>query len=134
MAHFAKVKDGVVTQVIVAEPEFFDTFVDSEPGEWIKTSYNVRGGVYYDPATNAPAADQSVIADDEARGRKNYAGIGFTYDRDRDAFIPPQPFASWTLNETSCLWEAPVAYPDDGQIYRWDEDTTAWVVVEDQTQ
>jgi hypothetical protein len=129
MAHFAKVKDGVVTQVIVAEPEFFDTFVDSEPGEWIKTSYNVRGGVYFDPETNEPAADQSVIADDEARQRKNYAGIGFTYDRTRDAFIPPQPFASWTLNETSCLWEAPVAYPDDDKMYRWDEDTTNWVEV-----
>jgi hypothetical protein len=132
MAHFAKVKDGVVTQVIVAEPEFFDTFVDSEPGEWIKTSYNVRGGVYHDPETNEPVADQSVINDDEGRMRKNYAGIGFTYDRDRDAFIPPQPFASWTLNETSCLWEAPVAYPEDGEMYRWDEETTNWVVVEEQ--
>ena len=131
MAHFAKVKDGVVTQVIVAEPEFFDTFVDSEPGEWIKTSYNVRGGVYHDPETNEPVADQSVINDDEGRMRKNYAGIGFTYDRDKDAFIPPQPFASWALNETSCLWEAPVAYPEDGQMYRWDEDTTNWVVVEE---
>jgi hypothetical protein len=131
MAHFAKVQDGVVTQVIVAEPEFFDTFVDSEPGEWIKTSYNMRGGVYHDPATNEPAADQSVIADDEARGRKNYAGIGFTYDRDKDAFIPPQPFASWVLDDTTCLWEAPVEYPSDGQMYRWDEDTTSWVVIEE---
>lgn len=131
MAHYAKVKDGVVTQVIVAEPEFFDTFVDTEPGEWLKTSYNMRGGVYYDPETNEPAADQSVVDADEGRKRKNYAGIGFTYDRALDAFIPPQPFASWTLNETSCLWEAPVAYPDDGQMYKWDEATTAWVVVEE---
>ena len=130
MAHFAKVVDGTVTKVIVAEPEFFDTFVDSSPGAWIKTSYNMRGGVYHDPATNEPAADQSVIADDEARGRKNYAGIGFTYDATRDAFIPPQPFSSWTLNETSCLWEPPVPYPNDGALYQWDEDTTNWVAVE----
>lgn len=132
MAHFAKVQDGVVTQVIVAEPEFFDTFVDSTPGEWIKTSYNMRGGVYYDPATNEPAADQSVIADDEARGRKNYAGIGFTYDRGRDAFIPPQPFASWVLNDESCLWEAPTPYPTDGNHYEWDEENTTWQQVIDQ--
>lgn len=129
MAHYAKVKDGVVTQVIVAEPEFFDTFVDTEPGEWLKTSYNIRGGVYFDPETNEAAADQSVITGDEGRERKNYAGIGFTYDRDRNAFIPPQPFASWTLNDTSCLWEAPVAYPTDGEMYTWNEDTTSWDVV-----
>jgi hypothetical protein len=124
MAHYAKVKDGVVTQVIVAEAEFFDTFVDNEPGEWIQTSYNTRGGVHYNPETNEP--------DDGTPLRKNYAGIGFTYDRDRDAFIPPQPFASWTLNDTSCLWEAPVEYPTDGQMYQWDEDTANWVVVEEQ--
>lgn len=127
MAHYAKVKDGVVTQVIVAEPEFFDTFVDNEPGEWIQTSYNTRGGQHYDPETGE--------VDDGVALRKNYAGIGFTYDRDRDAFIPPQPFASWTLNDDSCLWECPVAYPDDGEMYTWDEDayqadnTTGWVQV-----
>jgi hypothetical protein len=129
MTHFAKVQNGIVTRVIVAEPEFFDTFVDDSPGRWIKTSYNMRGGVYYDPATNEPAADQSVIEGDEARGRKNYAGIGYTYDATRDAFIPPQPFASWTLNEDSCLWEAPVPYPDDDKMYQWDEDTTNWIEV-----
>ncbi len=129
MAHFAKVQDGIVTRVIVAEPEFFDTFVDDSPGKWIKTSYNMRGGVYYDPATNEPAADQSVIEGDEARGRKNYAGIGYTYDATRDAFIPPQSFASWTLNEDTCLWEAPVPYPDDDKMYQWDEDTTNWIEV-----
>ena len=129
MAHFAKVQNGIVTRVIVAEPEFFDTFVDDSPGKWIKTSYNMRGGVYYDPATGEPAADQSVIADDEARGRKNYAGKGYTYDATRDAFIPPQPYASWTLNEDTCLWDAPVAYPTDGKMYTWDEETTNWVEV-----
>ena len=121
MAHYAKVKDGVVTQVIVAEPEFFDTFVDNEPGEWIQTSYNTRGGVHYDPETGEP--------DDGTPLRKNYAGIGFTYDVSKDAFIPPQPYDSWTLDDDTCLWEAPVAYPDDGLSYRWDEDTTNWVEI-----
>jgi hypothetical protein len=123
MAHYAKVKDGVVTQVIVAEADFFDTFVDTEPGEWIQTSYNTRGGVHYNPETNEPDGGTPL--------RKNYAGIGFTYDRDKDAFIPPQPFASWTLNDTTCLWDAPVEYPSDGQMYTWDEDTTSWVVIEE---
>jgi hypothetical protein len=113
MAHFAKVNNGIVEQVIVAEPEFFDTFVDSSPGQWIQTSYNTHGGVH--TLGGAPL-------------RKNYAGIGFTYDATKDAFIPPKPYASWTLNEDSCLWEAPVAYPDDGENYVWDEPTTAWVL------
>ena len=135
MGHYAKVQDGVVTQVIVAEPEFFDSFVDTSPGKWIKTSYNMRGGVYYDPNTNQPAEDQSVINEDEARLRKNYAGIGYTYDRDRDAFIPPKPYDSWVLNEDTCLWDPPVPYPDDGNDYTWDEETTSWVVAEtDETQ
>jgi hypothetical protein len=131
MAHFAKVQDGIVTKVIVAEPEFFDTFVDSSPGTWIQTSYNTRGGVHYQPDTNEPSADQSKAL------RKNYAGIGFTYDATRDAFIPPQPFASWTLNETTCLWEAPVPMPEDAGtgeppiMYRWDEETTNWVLIEE---
>jgi hypothetical protein len=130
MAHYVKVVDGTVVNGIVAEPEFFDTFVDSSPGEWIKTSYNMLGGVYYDPATGEPHADQAgMIAADEGRQRKNYAGIGYTYDRTRNAFIPPKPFASWTLNEDSCLWEPPVALPTDGKVYRWDEETTNWVEV-----
>jgi hypothetical protein len=123
MAHFAKVNNGIVEQVIVAEPEFFDTFVDNSPGQWIQTSYNTRGGKHYDPETGELSADQSKAL------RKNYAGIGFTYDAAKDAFIPPKPFNSWLLDEDSCLWEAPVAMPDDGKMYRWDEDTTAWVEV-----
>ena len=111
MAHFAKVVDGKVSQVIVAEPEFFQTFVDSSPGEWIQTSYNTHGGVHATGGTPL---------------RKNYAGIGFTYDRTRDAFIPPQPFASWTLNEQTCLWNAPVAMPTDGKRYEWDEAKKQW--------
>jgi len=114
MAHFAKVVDGKVSQVIVAEKEFFDTFVDSSPGEWIQTSYNTHGGVHATGGTPL---------------RKNYAGIGFTYDRTRDAFIPPQPFASWTLDDNTCLWNAPVAMPTDGQLYNWDEAAVSWVAV-----
>ena len=119
MAHFAKVVDGIVTQVIVAEPEFFDTFVDSSPGQWIQTSYNTRGGVHYNPETGEP--------DNGTALRKNYAGIGFSYDSTRDAFIPLQPYPSWALNESTCLWEAPIAYPDDGNIYYWDEDQQNWI-------
>lgn len=88
MGHFAKVCDGIVTQVIVAEPKFFDTFVDSSPGEWIQTSYNTYGGQH-----------------PEGRPlRKNYAGIGFTYDRERDAFIPSKPEGDYALDEETCLW------------------------------
>jgi hypothetical protein len=126
MAHFAKVNNGIVEQVIVAEPEFFDTFVDSSPGQWIQTSYNTRGGVHYDPSTGEPSADQSKAL------RKNYAGLGYSYDAGRDAFIPPKPYASWTLNDDTCLWEAPVAYPTDGGRYTWDESTTTWVEAPDQ--
>jgi hypothetical protein len=122
MAHFAKVNNGIVEQVIVAEPEFFDTFLDSSPGEWIQTSYNTYGGVHYNRETSEP--------DDGTPLRKNYAGIGFTYDREKDAFIPPQPYPSWTLNEDTCLWESPVAYPDDGELYTWNEETQSWDAVE----
>jgi hypothetical protein len=89
MSHFAKVCDGVVVQVIVAEQEFFNTFVDTSPGEWIQTSYNTFGGQH---PNGTPL-------------RKNFAGIGFTYDRVRDAFIPPKPEGDCTLNEDTCLWE-----------------------------
>ena len=111
MSHFAKVVNGIVTQVIVAEPEFFNNFVDTSPGEWVQTSYNTFGGQH---PQNRPL-------------RKNFAGIGYIYDSVRDAFIPPQPFASWTMNEDTCQWDCPVAYPTDGKKYTWDEATTNWV-------
>jgi hypothetical protein len=111
MSHFAKVSNGVVVQVIVAEPEFFQTFVDTSPGEWIQTSYNTRGGVHANGGTPL---------------RKNYAGIGYTYDRTRDAFIPPQPYASWTMDEDTCLWSAPTPMPTEGGPYTWNESTTSW--------
>jgi len=120
MGHFAKIVDGKVTQVIVAEQDFFDTFVDSSPGQWIQTSYNTRGGVHYEPNSDTPSADQAKAL------RKNYAGIGYSYDPVRDAFIPPKPFNSWVLDEQTCLWGAPVAYPTDGKIYEWDESTVSW--------
>jgi hypothetical protein len=78
---------------------------------WKQTSYNTRGGVHLTDGTPL---------------RKNHAGIGYTYDEDKDAFIPPKPFNSWTLNETTCLWEAPVAYPDDDNDYTWNESTQTW--------
>jgi hypothetical protein len=116
MAHYAKVNNGLVEQVIVAEADFFDTFVDSSPGQWIQTSYNTHGGVH----TNG-----------ETPLRKNYAGIGYIYDATRDAFYAPQPYPSWTLNDDSCLWEAPTAMPDDGGLYVWNESTTSWDAVDD---
>lgn len=122
MGHFAKVVDGKVVQVIVAEPEFFDTFVDSSPGTWLQTSYNTRGGVHYLPNSNEPSGQPAL--------RGNYAGIGYTYDQANDVFYAPQPFPSWTLNNTTWTWEAPTPYPTDGKLYTWDEATTSWKVVE----
>ena len=116
MAHYAKVNNGLVEQVIVAEAEFFDTFVDSSPGQWLQTSYNTLGGVHSDGGTPL---------------RKNYAGIGSIYDSTRDAFYAPQPYPSWTLNDDSCVWEAPTAYPDDGVNYVWNESTTSWDAADD---
>ena len=101
MSHFAKVTDGKVTQVIVAEKEFFDTYVDSTPGEWIQTSYNTRGGKHYNPETGELSADQSKAL------RGNYAGIGYIYDRENDVFYAPQPGADWVLNKTTWTWENP---------------------------
>lgn len=124
MSHFAKVLNGVVVNVIVAEPEFFNTFIDNSPGTWIQTSYNTYGGVHYDPFTKEPSLDQSKAL------RKNYASIGYFYDSDRDAFIPPQPFKSWLLNEQSCLWEPPIPMPIDDKKYYWDEETLSWCLIE----
>lgn len=111
MSHFAKVENGVVTQVIVAEKDVIDSGLFGTG--WVQTSYNTHGGHH-----------------PEGRPlRKNYAGVGYRYDFSRDAFIPPKPFPSWALNEDTCLWVAPVAMPSDGKSYRWNEDTTSWVEV-----
>lgn len=114
MAHFAKVENGTVTQVIVAEQDFINSGAVGSPSLWIQTSYNTKGGVHSNGGTPL---------------RKNYAGVGYTYDAGRDAFIPPKPFASWTLNDTTCLWDAPVAMPTDGKVYDWDEESRNWVEV-----
>lgn len=113
MSHFAKVLDGKVTQVIVAEPEFFETFVDTSPGTWIQTSYNTHG--------NSHPEGRPL--------RGNYAGIGYIYDAVNDMFYAPQPYASWILNESTWLWEAPTPMPTDGKRYIWNEETTSWIEV-----
>lgn len=118
MSHFAKIdENNIVVQVIVAEQDFINTGAVGDPTNWIQTSYNTRGGIHY---------GQDGQPDDGVALRKNFAGKGYTYDADRDAFIPPRPFASWSLNEDTCLWDSPVAYPTDGQYYVWNEDTTSW--------
>ena len=121
MSHYAKVVSGTVTQVIVAEADFFNTFVDTSPGDWIQTSYNTRGNVHYGQDGNP---DGGVAL------RGNYAGIGYTYDQGNDVFYAPQPYPSWTISAaTNWLWQAPTPYPTDGKIYTWDEATQSWVEV-----
>lgn len=110
MAHFAKVENGIVTQVIVAEQDYIDTI----DGQWIQTSYNTLGNQHKLGGTPL---------------RKNFAGIGYTYDLGRDAFIPPKPYKSWVLNEDTCLWDAPTPKPQDGKLYNWEEATTSWIEV-----
>ena len=111
MSHFAKVEGGIVTEVLVIEQDVIDTGMFGDPSLWVQTSYNTHGGQH-----------------PEGRSlRKNYAGVGYTYDDERDAFIPPQPFPSWSLNEDTCLWDPPTPYPDDGKPYAWDEATLVWV-------
>jgi len=123
MSHFAKVENGIVTQVIVAEQDVIDSGIFGNG--WVQTSYNTRGGVHYNPDTNEPSADQSKAL------RKNYAAVGYSYDPIRDAFIPPKPYPSSILNEDTCLWEYPVPCPTDGAFYEWDENTTSWVIRND---
>lgn len=117
MSHFAKVENGIVTQVIVAEQDVIDSGIFG--AGWVQTSYNTYGGQH-----------------PEGRPlRKNYAGVGYSYDEQRDAFIPPQPFSSWVMNEETCLWNSPVPFPTDigtpenPKRYKWDEPTLTWVLV-----
>ena len=104
MSHFAKVENGIVTQVIVAEQDVIDTGIFGHG--WVQTSYNTQGGVHLLGGTPL---------------RKNYAGVGYSYDETLDAFVPPKPFKSWTLNKDTCLWEAPTPMPVDGKIYEWND-------------
>jgi hypothetical protein len=121
MGHYAKVANGIVQQVIVAEAEFFDSFVDTSPGAWIQTSYNTRGNVHYAPNSNDPDGGVAL--------RGNYAGIGYLYDAQNDVFYPPKPFNSWVMNNATWSWEAPVPYPTDGNVYTWNEAATNWIQV-----
>jgi hypothetical protein len=119
MSHFTKIENGLVTQVIVAEQDFINTM----DGQWVQTSYNTRAGIHYAPDSDEPDGGIAL--------RKNYAGVGYTYDEDRDAFIPPKPYDSWLLDEPTCTWEAPVPYPNDDNAYAWNEQTQAWDLVEE---
>ena len=146
MGHFAEINsDNIVLRVIVADKESIDSGDAGDPSNWIQTSYNTRGGKHYPMITtideNRKILDEDGNVEDEEDQkvytpsttsdgdglRKNYAGVGHTYDATRDAFYAPQPFASWTLDDDTCIWNAPVAYPDDGKIYDWDEDNTQWI-------
>ena len=120
MAHYAKIENEIVTQVNVIEEDFFNANPERYTGQWVQTSYNTRGGIHYNPETGEPSEDQSKAL------RKNYAGIGYTYDEQRDAFYPPQPYPSWILNEQICLWQAPIAHPNDEKYYEWDETILNW--------
>jgi len=111
MAHFAEVVNGIVRRVIVAEQDFIDSGAVGIPSRWVQTSYNTHGGVHKLGGTPL---------------RKNYAGIGYTYDEQRDSFIPPRPYQSWNLNEDTCLWESPIPYPNDNKPYLWNETTGSW--------
>ena len=134
MSHFAKIENDLVTQVIVAEQDF----IDHQDGQWVQTSYNTRGGIHYAPNSNEPDGGVAL--------RKNYAAIGYTYDEDRDAFIPLKPCPSWLLDEPSCTWEAPIPRPEGNYIWNeetqnwdllkedkftWNEETQAWDLVEE---
>jgi hypothetical protein len=111
MSHFARVQNGIVTEVIVIEQDMIDTGLWGPPEEWIQTSYNTHAGVHTQGGTPL---------------RKNYAGIGYAYDTELDAFIPPKFFDSWILDEDTCQWKAPIAYPNDGSAYLWNEVDQQW--------
>jgi hypothetical protein len=117
MAHFAQIdENNIVTRVLVIEQDVVDTGLFGEPSSFVQTSYNTHGGIHTLGGTPL---------------RKNYAGIGYTYDSGRDAFIPPKPFNSWTLVEDTCLWTAPVVMPTDGKVYSWDEEKLSWKDISD---
>ena len=111
MSHFAKVENGIVTEVIVAEQDFIDTGLVGEPSLWVQTSYNTYGNIHSNDGTPL---------------RGNYAGVGYTYDEKNDVFYAPSSFPSWVLNEITWLWQAPVSQPDDGEYYVWNEDSLSW--------
>jgi hypothetical protein len=122
MSHFAKIdRNNIVTQVIVAEQDFINSGLVGESFEWVQTSYNTRNGLHYDNQTGLDDAGFAL--------RYNFAAVGFTYDAIRDAFIAPQPYPSWILNEDTCNWQPPTARPDYSNEYTWDEATTNWIEI-----
>jgi hypothetical protein len=125
MGHYAYVTaQGIVDQVITATQDVIDTGAFGNPSSWVKTSYNTYGGIHYQPNVSpaTPSLDQSKSL------RKNYAGIGFTYNVELDAFVPPQPYPSWVLDLETCLWNAPTLMPIEGGPYIWNETTQSWDV------
>lgn len=125
MGHYAKVINNVVIEVIVANQDYIDTLADS--WAWYEASYNVRGGVYFNPETGLPAEDQTVIQETVGRKRKNFPAIGYNYNQELDAFIPPTPYPSWILNESTGLWNPPVPHPEGNKQYVWNEYGKEWV-------
>tara|TARA_B100001094_G_scaffold59835_1_gene55279 strand:+ start:22300 stop:22728 length:429 start_codon:yes stop_codon:yes gene_type:complete len=142
MAHFAKVKSRKVIEVIVAEQDYIDSLPIEKGVKWVQTSYNTSGNIHYgweevtiqeydeDDNPSSTYKTQQPYADGGVPLRKNYAGVGYTYDTGRDAFYAPKPFPSWTLNEDTCLWEPPTPMPDDDLMYEWDESKKEWVEIE----
>lgn len=131
MSHWAEIdSNNIVLRVLVGDnndsngDEGYQWLIDNIGGRWIKTSYNTHGGIYYDGETGTPNSDQTKAL------RKNYAGIGYFYDEARDAFYEQQPYPSWILNETTCYWESPIPYPNDGKHYIWNEENQSWDEVE----
>ena len=119
MSHFAKIENGVVSEVIVIEQDVLNSGLWGDPSLWVQTSYNTRGNIHYAPDSNTPDGGVAL--------RGNYAGIGYIYDKEYDVFYAPQPFPSWTLNQSTWLWEPPVPMPIDDKIYQWDETLENWV-------
>jgi hypothetical protein len=139
MAHFAQINsDNKVINVVVVSDidlesgiqldieelgvQYLKSLVKNDTN-WVKTSYNTKGGIHYNPVTNQPSEDQTKAF------RKNYASIGYTYDEQIDAFIPPKPYPNWLLNEDTCWYEAPIPYPNDENMYEWNEDNQSWDLV-----
>ena len=124
MAHYAVLdENNIVTNIFVGKNEGEDGVDWEQYYNAKRTSYNTRGGIHYNQETQEPSVDQSKAF------RKNYASIGFSYDPQRDAFIPPKPYPSWTLNEETCFWDSPVPYPTDGERYIWNEENQTWDLV-----
>lgn len=122
MAYFAEIdENNMVVNIIKASQEFIDSGRVGDPSRWIQASYRTRGGVHYNIESGIPTGYAGL--------RKNYPGVGYSYDPVRDAFIPPKPYDSWVLNEDTCLWEAPVAKSDPNKFYRWDEENVQWVEI-----